>query len=224
MSEMVVIPDQCSVTIQFRVPFTFPEAQLENEMRSKGFSMPEDHRSVRIGPDGAQVPMLHWFKGVDVFYLPTLGQLSCEGVDYEVVAERSLELSGISESMLGGCLRNALQWAELSAVARVRGTKPPSNCYNRIPAGPLTGSINNALGREVSHLGLRFYWSEQLELTEPLNSITEWFDLTINPFIPNPSYHAMRVVYRSKDIDSISSFTGGLEALGTTLVSELEAL
>ena len=205
MSEMVVIPDQCYVTIQFRVPFTFPEAQLAKEMRSRDFSVPEDHKLFRVGPDGAQVPTLHWVKGVDVFYLPTLGQLSCQGSNYEAVAERSLELSSISESMLGSGLKNALQWVELSAQARVKGTKPPSDCYNRLPRGPLAGLLNNVLGREVSHLGLRFYWSEQPELAEPLNSIVEWFDLTINPFIPNPSYHAMSVVYRSKDIGSISS-------------------
>jgi len=224
MSEIVVIPDQCSVSIQFKVPFTFPEAQLEKEMQYRDFSVPGNQKILRVGPDGAQVPALHWVKGVDVLYLPTLGQLVCQGSNYESVAERSLELNNIAESMLGSGLKNALQWAELSAQARVRGTKPPSNCYNRLPRGPLVGSLNNILGRDVSHLGLRFYWSEQSELAEPLNSIAEWFDLTLNPFIPNPSYHAMSVVYRSKDIDSISSFTSGLGALGTTLVSELEAL
>lgn len=199
------------ITFLFNNPYPFPEEQLIEGLSKKGFSEITDTPKIMGAPSLQVVRAAIARKGNnEVIYNPDKGHVGISGENFKDV-NRDFD---ILESTLKDDLEidaSAIKSTELVLANRVYTKNDPLEVISRFLYGKNISKFKEILGEDVKPFTVRIY--SQTEISGSINTIPNWVDLTIEPFIPNPKYYFVRLIYRSTDNDKVKEISKGIDEI-----------
>lgn len=222
----VLLPEVVKLTLAFTKSFIFVdiEEDLSRRLVEAGFKVPEEgSRVLRVSQDGKQTLARRWAKdGVDALYDPERSFLSAEGTELPKVAEAFSDLRRIAREALGEKFAPELKWGEVNVLVRAIGTKPSLEVLSQRGPIDLAEKVGRGFGFDLRPMSMGFFFAEKGEWERRLVEITDWVHVSVEPFIPNPTYYIFRVVCRLKDVEKVEAFGKDLERKLDELLAMLE--
>jgi len=208
----------------YRSKFPFVDADLEKNLEEAGFSSSSPGRRVlRLSSDGQESVALRWTSsGSEVYYDPTRAFLSAEGSVPEGVHEAFGKLVKIAAALLGPTWATELKWTELYATIRILGERKPLESYTETYSPKIIERVGKILGTTVKPFLFAVFSSPGGEEGQPLNEIPNWVTIVVEPFIQNPKYYFMKLVFRQQDTEKVVGFASRLEKIVGGIISEIE--
>ena len=208
MCANTLYPDLISISVHFRKPYFFPEDQVNDFVIKAGFTVPDEGAKVlEVLPNGTQAPSSRWTKGtVEVFYSGARSMLTFRGDKIQGVATAFSDVLKLVESNLSKELPKELEWTEIQLDGRATSDYLPMQILSDLGDESIKKELGAIFNLELRNFSIRLFSTDSTALDNPINKIVDWFDLTIEPFIPNPSYFHIRLVYRLHDSKKAVAF------------------
>lgn len=200
-------PETSKVTIATQSKFPFLEEDVDHKCKTLGYAVPKQGGTVLIATrDGSQSLGQVWSKDdFSITYDPSRGFLSVEGKDPSELGDESQVLVKMAEELLGDVFDDEVRWMELNFAARSSSDRRPLEAIGATPSS-LHKGLGEVFDEPLLPFGISAYAGEKEELNRPLNEVTNWFDLRIEPLIANPRYYFIRIVYRNRKPDQVIKF------------------
>lgn len=220
MTKRRILVDSSTSSIRLRKRFPFQKEDLQKSLLDRDFELPESgHRVLRLSKDGSQSQGFRWTKNeTDVYYVPDISLISCEGMDLLELSQVQNDVISILDELLD--TKTEVIWNEIIFNGRALGDSRPMIALGKVH-NPVYETIGRILNLDVSPLGLRLYHTEEGDIDSPLNEIKNWFDISVETFVPNPAYYGIRVVYRNESTEEGMSF---LRTLGERIEGVVQSI
>ncbi len=201
--EPQIYPQDYRITILFNNPYPFPEEQLIDILSKKGFSEIKDIPKIMGTPPLQVIRATVARKGDnEVLYNPDKGHLGIIGLNFKEVNDdfEILESTIISEL---GIEKSSIKSAELISSNRVYSINAPLEVISRFLESANFSKFKEVFGGDVDLKPFTVRMYINTEISGSINTLSNWADLTIEPFIPNPKYYLVRLIYRNTDNDKV---------------------
>lgn len=211
--ELQIYPQDYRITILFNNPYPFPEEQLIEILSKKGFSEIKDIPKIMGTPPLQVIRATVARKGDnEVLYNPDKGHLGIIGLNFKEVNDdfEILESAIISEL---GIEKSAIKSAELISSNRIYSINAPLEVISRFLESANFSKFKEVLGEDVDIKPFTVRMYINTEISGSINTLSNWADLTIEPFIPNPKYYHVRLIYRNTDNDKVKEVAKKLDKI-----------
>lgn len=205
--ELQIYPQDYRITILFNNPYPFPEEQLIEILSKKGFSEIKDIPKIMGTPPLQVIRATVARKGDnEVLYNPDKGHLGIIGLNFKEVNDDFEILESTIKSELGiekSAIKSAIKSAELISSNRVYSKNAPLEVISKFLESANFSKFKEVFGEDadIKPFTVRMYINT--EISGSINTLSNWADLTIEPFIPNPKYYLVRLIYRDTDNDKV---------------------
>ncbi len=199
---------------EFRLSFIFtsvepiPEGVLLSWLEERGFAEIRDVPK-RIGTETFGIERLNIARkgACQVIYDPRVGNLGIAGRRYEEVLEEFDRVATMLKEM-GFDFLKEMKCFELVLEGRVfaKGKPKPLEKITDFLETEKFSALNRIIGAEVIPFDIRFCPKSEMGTIEDLRRIPKWFDIHIHPYVPNPNYYGVRLVFRDTDISNVKKF------------------
>lgn len=201
--ELQIYPQDYRITILFNNPYPFPEEQLIENLSKKGFSEIKDIPKIMGTPPLQIVRATVARKGDnEVLYNPDKGHLGIIGLNFKEVNDDFDILESTIKSEMG-IEQSAIKSAELISSNRVYSKNAPLEVISRFLDSVNLSKFKEVFGEDVDIKPFTVRMYINTEISGSINTLSNWADLTIEPFIPNPKYYLVRLIYRNTDNDKV---------------------
>ena len=219
-----LIFDTFKLTLAYRTKFPFVDEELDKKLKEAGFSSSAPgHTVLRLSSDGQESVAFRWTgSGSEVYYDPARAFLSAEGNVPESVREAFGKLIGIAKALLSSGWPTEIKWSELYSVIRVLGDRQPLESYSVAYSPKIVERMTKLLGVPVKPFLFAVFGSSETLVGQPLDEVPDWTNIILEPFIQNPKYYFMKVVFRRQDISKVVDFASKLETTAGSVISEIE--
>ena len=78
------------------------------------------------------------------------------------------------------------------------------------------------LGEEITPFSIRLCPKSKIGVAENIRDIPDWFDIQIFPYVLNPQYYGVNIVFRNPDILKVKEFTKKMEDRIENMIMLLE--
>jgi len=220
-----LIFDTFKITMAYRTRFPFVDADLDKKLKEAGCSSSAPgHTVLRLSSDGQESVAFRWTgSGSEVYYDPARAFLGAEGNVPARVPEAFDKLVGVAKILLGSTWPGEVKWSELYSVIRVLGDKQPLESYAATYSPKIVERMAKLLGLPVKPFLFAVFSSFESLVGQPLNEVPDWTNIILEPFIPNPKYYFMKVVFRRQEVPKVIEFASKLEKTAGSIISEIEA-
>ncbi len=209
MENIKIYPVDYRISFLFNNPFPFPEEELIENLSKKGFSEIKDIPKIMGAPPLQIVRASIAKKGNnEVIYNPDKGHVGVGGENFKEVNDDF----NILESTLRDDLEidfSIIKSIELISANRVYTKNDPLETISKFCDSKNLSKFKEIFNEDVKPLSVRMY--TKTEIVGGLNIIPNWVDLTIEPFIPNPKYYFVRLIYRNTDKDKVKGISKEIE-------------
>ncbi len=209
----------------YRNRFPFVDVDLDKKLQDAGFSVAASGRAVlRLSADGQESVALRWTSegGAEIYYDPARGFLSAEGNVPTAVAESFKKLVSVAQTLLGQNWSGETKWAELYSNVRILSDKQPLDAYAATYSPKVVERMSGILGLPVKPFLFAVFSSHGGEAGQPLNEVPDWVNIIIEPFIPNPKYYFMKLVFRQQEVSKVVTFASKYEPIVEDVISGIE--
>jgi hypothetical protein len=217
---MKLITDRASILVAFEAKFPFTFNELVDVLSDHGFGVaPEGHTALAIDKDGRR-HVLQKLVGdeVEILYSESEGRITANSDMIGKVLDTAKKILKQLKTLPDFEL--TVKWFELNHNARVFSEKHPMDMSWRknktgsaildkitgLRTQPYTETIC-AFGNEVPQVSL--------------TTIPEWLHFSVGPFVPNPRYFAVNVVYRRTSLDDVVRLGKKLPSLIENVINDL---
>lgn len=219
MEQLKIYPQNYRVTFLFNNPYPFPEEELIEKLSKKGFSEIKDIPKILGAPPLQVVRATVARKGNnEVMYNPAMGHVGIIGENFKEVNGdfEILESTLLSELAIDA---SAIKSAEIISSNRVSSKNEPLNVISRFLENANLSTFKEILGDNVKPFTLRMF--AETEISGSINTLPNWAELTIEPFIPNPKYYFVTLIYRNIDTNKVKEVAKEIE---TKILNSIELL
>jgi hypothetical protein len=211
--ELQIYPQDYRITILFNNPYPFPEEQLIEILSKKGFSEIKDIPKIMGTPPLQVIRATVVRKGDnEVLYNPDKGYLGIIGLNFKEVNDDFEILESTIKSELG-IEKSAIKSAELISSNRVYSINAPLEVISRFLESANFSKFKEVLGEDIDIKPFTVRMYINTEISGSINTLSNWADLTIEPFIPNPKYYLVRLIYRNTDNDNVKEVAKKLDKI-----------
>jgi hypothetical protein len=193
-----------SIAFLFTNPDPMTVTTLVDILEKAGFKKVEEGRievpgaTVQFGP-----PIVATSEESSVRYNMEEGQIILQSKSPEkMVSEFSAIHSGLEKHVYAE-LSELLRGIEIQIIARVQADRLPLETLGRFAGKLDLSSFESLLGEPVSLFTLRIFPRSAMASREDLRKVPEWFELTVEPYVKNPIYYFIRLIYRSRHKERI---------------------
>lgn len=219
------IVNRNAITLAFKSQYPLIESDLHSKLEEKGFQEPTRNVTVlRISRDGRESIVKRWEKEkTEVFYDPSRGFLSVEGLNIEKTSIGFKEIYLISQELLGETSSEKIKWAEINFSCRCIGQKHPLQSLKILSSADIFNNIENIFKESIFPFSLEFYSSADEQISDkPLTDFVDWSNVSIRPLIANPKYYVISVVYRKNNINKVIEFSSTIKSVVESLLEKIE--
>ena len=214
-----IIPIKSDLLAGFSSPFPFPFDDLAGKLEKKGYKIPKNQMTIAIGPEGQQIELQKMKKeNLELVYNQFAGHFTITSDEIENLLDAMKEVLEVIES--DDLPNPSISFYELNHHTRVLAEKHPmdktkmKNEDGLEYLDEITGLKTQPYSKVVCAFG-----DELPEI--PLNKIPTWLHLSVHPFIPNPLYFYVHIVYRRKSIDKIEVMIGELDSVIKRAITDM---
>jgi len=220
-----LIFDTLKLTMAYKTLFPFVEAELDKKLREAGFAASAPgHTVLRLSSDGQQSVAFRWTgSGSEVYYDPARGFLSAEGNVPGSVHETFGKVTAVAKGLLESDWPDEVKWSELYSVVRILSDKQPLDSYSTTYSPKIVERMTKLLGVSVKPFLFAVFGSSETLVGQPLSEVPDWTNIILEPFIQNPKYYFMKVVFRRQELSEVVGFASKLEKSVESIISEIEA-
>ncbi|RLI42487.1 hypothetical protein DRO59_04015 [Candidatus Bathyarchaeota archaeon] len=206
MSNLII--DEVKLSFVFKSSEPIPEDTLLSWLLEKGFQDITDVPK-RIGTSTFGIERLNIArKGTcQVLYDPRGGNLGVAGNKLK----ETLKEFVVIESMLkekGFNLSDDVRFIEFVVNSRlfVKGKLKPLEKISEFIGVQKMSKFSEIMGEDVIPFDIRFCPKREAKASEDFRKIPEWFDIHVHPYISNPNYYSVHVVFRDTDLSNVKKF------------------
>lgn len=221
MERLKIYPQDYRITFLFNNPYPFPEEELIENLSKKGFSEITDIPKIMGAPPLQVVRATIARKGNnEVMYNPAMGHVGIIGENFKEVNRdfEILESTLLSELEINA---SAIKSAEIISSNRVYSKNDPLEVISRFLESTNLSKFKEILGEGVNVKPLTIRMFVETEISGSLNTIPNWAELSIEPFIPNPKYYFVRLIYRNTDTTKVKEVGNEIE---TRILKSIELI
>lgn len=204
---MKIIPDEIRLFFTFSSVEPIPEDDLLSHLRGMGFDEIKEIPK-RLGTETFGIERLNIARSgrCEIIYDPRRGRLGIVGNNSQEVLQKFEQLESMLRDM-GFDFSSQLKFFEFSSDNRifVKGKRPLQNIANFLEVEKFS-KFKEIVGTEVAPFCIRFYPKDKINTVQDFKEIPKWFDFHIYPFVPNPQYHALKIIFRDNDISNVKNF------------------
>ncbi len=200
------------VTIATKRKYPFLEEDLDRKCKEFGYAVPKQGRTVlTIARDGSQSLGQVWSKneGLTITYDPNRGFLSLQADELSETVKEFSTLVAIANALLSEP-EQEIRWGEVNFAARASSESRPLEVFSKLSTD-LHEKLGDLFEESVHPFGVAAYSAPGEALDKPLNEISNWFDIRIEPLIANPRYYFIRIIYRKSDLEQVNGYLRPLE-------------
>jgi hypothetical protein len=209
MKETSLFVEEVRLTFVFKSVDPIPEDLLLEWLSENGYEKITEFPK-RIGTSMFGIERINIARKGDcqILYDPRVGSLGiASNKPSNVVKEFNVIESMLKEK--GYDLSQEIKFYEMLFQGRlfIKGKFKPLESICSFVGIEKFSRFKNVMGEEVAPFDIRFYPKREMKTTENLRGIPKWFDVHIYPFIENPGYYAVSIVFRDADSINVKSFT-----------------
>jgi hypothetical protein len=216
--------DQDKVVLAFKSPLPILEDELQKKLEKISYKAPaSNHMVLRISRDGRESIAKRWVRdSTEVYYDPTRGFLSSEGIDTKATSQGFKEVHNIAKELIGSEFGNEVKWSEINFICRYIGKKHPLSSLKKTVNDKVYNDLEKIIGISMKPFSLELYSADETE-EKALNEIVNWYNISVKPLILNPKYYLINIVYRQKDIEKVEKMTSDLDGIVESLIEYIES-
>lgn len=223
MKKVRLFPEEIRLGLLFGAPDPIPEDDLINYLKEIGFEeitgIPKIFGTEESGLVRANIAR----KGTcEVLYNPPRASLEVVGKNFKEVLDRFEEI----KSMLDGKEEIATQIRSYQLVSSYKVfTKDryrPLYHISDFVGYDKIDKFNSLLGEEITPFSIRLCPKSKIGVAENIRDIPDWFDIQIFPYVLNPQYYGVNIVFRNPDILKVKEFTKKMEDRIENMIMLLE--
>jgi len=223
MKKIRLFPEEIRLGILFRAPDPIPEDDLISYLKEIGFEeitgIPKIFGTEESGFVRANIAR----KGpCEVLYNPPQASLEVVGKNFKEVLDRFDEI----KSMLDGKEEIATQIRSYQLVSSYKVfTKDryrPLHHISDFVRYDKIDKFNSLLNEEITPFSIRLCPKSKIDVVENIRDIPDWFDIQIFPYVLNPQYYGVNIVFRNPDILKVREFTKKMEDRIENMIMLLE--
>lgn len=193
---MEPIVDRFALVTGFSSPFPFEFTKITEGLEKKGYKPPPDKQvTIAIDSTGGKTHLRQLFgEDVEIVYNENQGHLTVSSTNLSVSVKTLKEV--LEEIKRTSPIAPTIDWYELDFHGRTS--------IDRLPLDSKTSKVNNKeldnlLGMKTQIFASSICAFEGDTPIQPLNTVPNWFQLIIQPFVSNPRYFYVRIIYRRND-------------------------
>jgi hypothetical protein len=209
MTDLDLIIDEVKISFIFRSAEPVPEATLLSWLIEKGFQDITDVPK-RVGTSTFGIERLNIARkgACQVLYDPHGGNLGVAGNKLKEV----LEAFNAIESLLkekGFDIHEDIKCVEFVLDSRVfvKGKLKPLEKISNFVGAQKLSKFSEIMGEDVIPFDIRFCPKREAKASEDFRKIPKWFDVHVHPYISNPNYYSIRIVFRDIDLSNVKAFS-----------------
>jgi hypothetical protein len=203
-----LIIDEIRLSFSFKSPEPIPENTLLSWLIEKGFQEITDVPK-RVGTSIIGIERVNIARrgNCQVLYDPHLGNLGVAGNKLDDV----LMEFDVVESMLkekGFNIVDDIKFVEFVMDSRLflkAKMKPLEKISSFLDAQKFS-KFGEIMGEDVIPFDIRFCPKKEMKTSEDFRKIPKWFDIHVHPYVPNPNYYSIHIVFRDTDIFNVKTF------------------
>jgi len=209
MKDAQILIEEIRLSLVFKNAEPIPEDFLLKLLTEKGYEV-IDEIPKRIGTATFGIERINIARrgNCQVLYDPRMGMLGIAGNRPDHVVKEVNNIEAILEEN-GYDLSQEIKFYEMLFQGRIfmkSKFKPLEKIGSFIGLDKFS-KFKDVMGEDVAPLDIRFYPKREMKTAENLRSILKWFDVHIYPYIENPSYYAVNIVFRDPDSATVKSFS-----------------
>jgi len=190
--------------VVFRNPQPFTIESLQRVLSPRGFTVPPSPQSgfvISIGP-----LIVATRADSRVVYEPDVAVLMSNSQSLDRMLETFQLLREVLETELLPRWTEMLLGAEFSLVARVTTEAYPLEVVSRFGRSLDLRRFSDLLGEEAALFSLRVVPARTAHTRENLKTVSDYYELTIEPQVVNPLSYLCRLFYRNHDPTRTTDF------------------
>lgn len=218
--EIRVIPDEVAISIRFGVQEPFTKEELTDLLIKREFeSIPGPERIEELGAERVSIARK---RGCVINYDRSAGWVEAKGEKYHQTFITFEEVESILKEE--DDIFSGIKSYEFSSKNRVNIKKPrirPLEAIGNFLDMDKFHKFEEITGIELTPFCIRVCPKEKIGVLESLRETQDWLDLYIFPYITNPKYFAVWLVFRDKDGEKVKKFAKEAENKAKEVVKAL---
>lgn len=209
MKQVKLYPEEIRMSFFFFAIEPIPEDDLLSYLQEKGFEevkeIPRIIGTERLGFVRANIAR----KGsCEVLYDPKSPLLGVVGKNRIEVLDRFEEIEKIIEKVV-----TQIKYYDLFSIYKVftKSKNKPLNYISEFLEHEKFSKFKEIFNTEVAPFSIRFYPKSKMNIVEDIRNISNWFDVQIYPYISNPQYYGIQLVFRDTEISNVKKFIETME-------------
>ena len=209
---MEPIVDRFALVAGFSSPFPFEFTKITEGLGKKGYKPPPDKQVVfALDSTGGKTQLRQLFgEGVEIAYNQDKGHLTVSSTNLSISVKALQDV--LKEIKRTSTIEPTIDWYEFDFHGRISIDRLPLDTNSK-RSEVKNENLNVLLGMKTQTYTYSICAFEGETPTQPLNTVPNWFQLIIQPFVPNPRYYYVRVIYRRKDFQRIEEMIGKIPGL-----------
>ncbi|MFO7836798.1 MAG: hypothetical protein R6V83_09090 [Candidatus Thorarchaeota archaeon] len=214
----IVIRAELTIGFSSPQPFDFPV--FAEEAAQSGYNPPRDGGTLMaVDNKGLQMKLERISKnGLQLIYNADRGHLSLSSEEIQLLVANVNDVLDILSESIGEV--PPIKWYEFNYHVKIRSKIVPLDSEETDGSLP-TKIFGDKTGMKVRPYSRAWCAFEGETPTIPLNTVPEWLNVSVAPYVQNPRYFYANVVYRRSDIDEVTSFMGEVDSLLEQTVRDL---
>jgi len=209
MPDLKFIIEECRLSFIFKSVEPLPESELLSWLVTEGFAEIKDiPRKIGTPTFGIERMNIARKGANEVLYDNLGGLLGVTGKKIEDVME-GFDIVGSILKKNGVDLPSNVKSLELALSLRifVKGVHKPLEKIGKFLGINRFSGFSKIMEEEVIPFDVRFCPRREAKTSENLKTIANWFDIHIYPYVYNPNYFEVRVVFRDSSFEKVIEFT-----------------